>query len=576
MKSTGLTLALSLLLVTQVAASADGLLTGIVRDTLQITGGAVRGVGSVVGGAAGLVGDTVTGAGHIVGGTVDIVGDTVGGAGRVVSGTVNAVGDVVDGSGRVIGRVVAPGQTIVTTPSIGTTQIITTGGTPYVLGNANDVYGYSLNARRGDLGRAVSTAEGSSRITKNQAADMRADLDRINMNQINALSDGGLTFDEAVAIGRDLDRVNNNLSVAMNVTPFGQLIAVDGSGSPRFFVTTPQPLLADSSVTTRSTRSTTDSNGTTTTTTTTSNNTGTGIISSGGLYSVLDNRRYELDRRINDALIRRTIDAQRAAQLQANLDQVRTELVLDPTTGVITQERALLIARQLDTLDSSVATALNVSAMSPLTVIDTTSGTPRIVTDQFGNVIGIREAKPDIYIKTLEGRRLELENQIAAGQASGSLSEIQARSMRAELDRVAKAQANGATTFTYVNALPLAMSLDYVGNQLRTVVPTITYVPLIDGSRFVILGGQVIMLDDVMVRRAELESKISRGYATGKLSARQTETLRAELGRIGVMEEQMRAKGSLTFRDSRELYNRFDHVGSRLDGYHATGGTDKM
>lgn len=572
MKSTGLTLAFSLLLVTQLSASADGLLTTIVKDTLGITGGAVRGVGDVVGG------------------TVGLVGDTVGGAGHILSGTVNAVGDVLDGSGHVIGRVVAPGETIVTTPSTTSTQMMTTDGHIVVLGNSNDVYGYSLDARRGDLGRAVSTAEGAGRISKNQAADMRADLERINASEANALADHNLTFNEAIQIGRDLDRVNNNLATAMNVTPFGQLVAVDSTGNARIFVTTPRQLVADSgygtssravdadsSVTSRSVRteSTTDSNGNTTTKSTTTSTNSASTLSGGGLYAILDDRRYQLDRRINDALARHAIDQQRADQLEASLDQVRTQLVIDPTTGQITQERALTVARQLDTIDGSVASALNISAMTPLTVVDSTSGNARIVTDQFGNVIGIREAQPDIYIKTLEGRRVELENQIAAGQASGSINARQAREMRAELDRIAKAQAQGATGFTYVNALPLAMSLDYVGNQLRTVVPTVTYVPLIDGTRFVVYGGRVIMLDDVMVRRAELESKISRGFATGKLSARQTDELRSEMGKIGVMEEQMRAKGSLTYRDSRQLYNRFDHVGSRLDSYHIASGSSK-
>src|SRR5687768_1556714 len=92
MKTTGLTLALSIMLLAPVTASADGLLTQFVKDSLQVTGQAV-------------------------GGTLGLVGGTVGVAGNVVSGTVDALGNVIDGSGRIVGRVVSPDQ-LVATPAV--------------------------------------------------------------------------------------------------------------------------------------------------------------------------------------------------------------------------------------------------------------------------------------------------------------------------------------------------------------------------------------------------------------------------------------------------------------------------
>ncbi len=545
MKSSGLTLALSLMLITQVAASADGLLTTFVKDTLQVTGNAV-------GGTLGLVG-----------GTVGLAGDAVGVAGAVVSGTVDSVGNVIDGSGRIVGRVVTQDQ-LVTSPVSGSSQVITNYGGSVLLGNTNDVYSYSLDTRTSDLGRAVDAAESAGKITSSQAIDMRGDLARISSNEINAQSDHLFTFDESIAIARDLDKVNNRLATMLSVQPFGQLVLLDSAGNARMFVTTPRR-----GGTVTSTRTVSDINGVRSTTTVTSN---TSPITSGALFSILDNRRYALDRMIGDAKLRNTIDARTAMQLQAKADHVRL-LMLD-RGHVLTQDQALTIARELDTLDSDVSVALKVSTMTPLTIVDTTSGTARIVSDQFGNVIALSDAGPDIYIKTLEGRRLELESTIAAGQASGTISAAQAQNLRAELDRVARTQTeSGVTDFTYVNALPLAMSLDYVGNQLITYSPTITYVPLINGSRFAIIGGRVIMLDDVMVRRADLESKISRSLATNKISTSQANSLRAEMGRIAIIEKQMRLKGSFSFRESRELYNRFDRVGSRLDSYYANKST---
>lgn len=530
MKSSGLILALSVLLTTQVAASADGLLTTLVKDTLGV-GGAV------------------------VGGTLGVVGGTVGLAGNVVSGTVDAVGNVIDSSGHIVGRVITPGNS--------STEVITANGGTVLLGNTYDVYSYSVDTRRNDLNRAVDAAEVAGKITTVQASDIRADLARIARDENNAVSDHVFTFEESLAIARELDLVNSRLATMISVQPFGQLVALDSAGTARIFVTTPG---RGSNTTVTSTRTVSDESGVRSTRTVTSSS--SGPITSGALFSILDNRRYELDKMIGDAKLHNALDSAKAMQLQAQADHVRL-LMLD-RGKVLTSDQALVIARELDTLDSDVALALKVSAMTPLTIVDTSNGTTRIMSDQFGNVIALSEAGPDIYIKTLEGRRVELENAIAAGQASGSINADRSRALRAELDRVAKLQANEQVTdFTYVNALPLAMSLDYVGNELTTVVPTITYVPLISGGRFAIIGGRVIMLDDVMVRRADLESKIARLRANGKISESQANNLRVELSRIAVIEKQLRAKGSFTFRESRELYNRFDRVGSRLDSYQA-------
>lgn len=516
MKTTRLALALTIMLIAPLAASADGFLTNFVKDSLQITGDAV-------------------------GGTLGVVGGTVNAVGNVVSGAVDSAGNVVDRSGRIVGRVITPDQL----PARG----VTTYGGTILLGSTNDVYSYTLDTRHSDLRNAVNAAEAAGKINSAQANQLRADLSAIATNEINAQSDRLFTFDESLAIARDLDRVNTNLATLLSVQPFGQLVAMENGGVARIYVTTPQR-----NSTTTSTR----------TVTVTSSQ-----PSSGAVFSVLNNRRFELDKLIGDAKLRGALVGNRAIDLQAKSDHVRL-LMLD-REGVLNQQQALKIAGELDALDAEVAAALNTSRLTPLTVVDTTSGTQRIVNDQFGNVIAITEAGPDVFVKTLEGRRLELEASIAAQQAAGSLAAEQARNLRAELDRVAQLQAReNATGFTYVNALPLAMTLDYVGQELVHVVPSTTYVPLIDGHRFVVIGGRVVMLDDVMVRRAELESKISRMLATSKISSRQAAMLRSDLSKIATVERQMRFRGALTFADSRNLYNRFDKVGSRLDGFIAS------
>lgn len=179
------------------------------------------------------------------------------------------------------------------------------------------------------------------------------------------------------------------------------------------------------------------------------------------------------------------------------------------------------------------------------------------------------EVTTDVFVTTLEGRRLQLENAIAAGLAAGTITNAQAKMWRAELDGIARAQAEGRSSLTYTTALPLAMSLDYLGNAVAVVTPTLAYVPLISGQRFIVAGGRVIMLDDMMVRRAELESKISRELALGHISGSQAGELRREMTQIAVVERDLRTKDNndLTPKDGSTLYKMFDKVGSKLDDW---------
>lgn len=326
-----------------------------------------------------------------------------------------------------------------------------------------------------------------------------------------------------------------------------------------------QPTLIAQS-TERSTSSVTENGVTTTTRTVT---TSINPISSDALVSVLNARRYDLDKLIGDGLVSHAISADTAVGLQSELNQVTADWVSARSTGqAMTMHQAVAIARELDALSNHVAVALGIAPLSRLTASSSPEGTAQIAFDQFGHVIGLNSASPDIYFGTLNARRLQLENTISIGLAEGTLTQEQAADLRADLERVARAESeNRSTTFTYVNALPLALSLDEVGDQLKTETHTITFDPLISGNRFVVSGGAVIMLDDVMVRRAGLESRIARGLARGRISAEQASSLRDQLSGVADRESQMRSSGGLTFRDSRTLYEQYDKVGLRLDSF---------
>lgn len=512
-----LAMALSVSLGAPAAVLADSLLGGIVKDTLRVTG------------------------------------TTIKGAGNIVTGTVDAAGNVVDASGRLIGKVVVTGDR----------ETVAAGESVVLLGTTNDVYGYSIDARRYDLGRAIDVAEAREVIAHTQATELRTALDRVARTEANAQAEYKLTFNDAVVLARELDAINTRLARAVKGQPFESLVMTDSSGHQRMFVTTPQALSPDVKVI--STRSVTR-NGVTSTTTTTSTSSGT--PSNTAILSVLDARRFRLEGMISDGLERQALAAEKAAQMQVDLNKLRSELASLQAPGAsMSQMQALEFARQLDSMDSHLAGTLHVDTWAPLTSIDAASGTAQIVTDQFTNVIGLRDAGPELYISTLDARRRELQDIIASQEGSGTLAKTQAQDLRLELERAARLQADRMTSFGPADALPLAVSLDYVGNQIHAYVPTYGYVPLINDSRFIVSGGRVILIDDIMVRRAELQSRIGREFASGTISDRQHDTLRTEMLSLLNEEEQMRQKGSLTFKDSRVLYLGFDKVASHLDGY---------
>jgi hypothetical protein len=188
--------------------------------------------------------------------------------------------------------------------------------------------------------------------------------------------------------------------------------------------------------------------------------------------------------------------------------------------------------------------------------------------DSFGNVVAIDTVKPELFLTTLDTRIHDLQRLIAKGQASGRLTPAQTSDFRADLDRLSALEvARKEGGLTYSEALPIAIQLDYLSTRMVTIMPDDALPPLVAGSRFVLTSGQVVLLDDLMVRRADLEGRIAQSLASGKLTDGQAAGLRTQMDQIAAQESAMRAKGEPTFKEGRRLYSEFDKVASRLDGY---------
>ncbi len=199
---------------------------------------------------------------------------------------------------------------------------------------------------------------------------------------------------------------------------------------------------------------------------------------------------------------------------------------------------------------------------SPGTVISTPTTSTTVTTNS--PVVYVQTIAPALYVTTLDTRRSDLYKLIIEARKKGALSQTQADLMLSELDRV---QRETNSSLSYGRAVLLARDLDMVGAQVALVVPAVPQ-PIIAGSHLTISNGQLLTMDDVAVRRSDLEGRIAKDYLAGRLSRNRADELRARMNSIDLMEANFRQHGGdLTLKESRVLYSNYDKVASDLDKF---------
>jgi hypothetical protein len=476
----------------------------------------------------------------------------------VVTGMVDANGNLLDLNGNVIGR---------TYLRSGNVRSVTIQKFDNSIPDASLMFISTLDNRANETRRLIASNYAANTITPTQFADFNRQLgDIIAYENACKASDSALSFDEALKVGQQLDALDSLVATTARVQVLSPVVVMDASGAPRIAVTTTRRVSTTDNV---------DGSKTVVTTTTTqrpdaviATTPQTVIVTSnpGTILSLLDSRRFELDRLIAAKLVNGQISPGQALQLRQSLELISNRLSDAAINGYGSNDRRVIsIATDLDSVSNQLVTLTSIPRLAPVAVVDT-SGNARISVDSFGNIVSVTSVTPDIYVNTLDGRIHDIQRLIASGQASGTISEFQAKAFRAELDRLVYLEAQGKSgSMTYVQALPIATQLDALTDRI-TVVTKSPLPPLVAGSRFVLTTGQVVLLDDVMVRRADLEGKIAAKLAEGKLSPDAAASLRQQMDDIGRVEAQMRASnGELSFKQGRNLYGQFDKVGSRLD-----------
>jgi hypothetical protein len=322
------------------------------------------------------------------------------------------------------------------------------------------------------------------------------------------------------------------------------------------------------------------SSGTVTTTTTTSTvGTMTDVLADS-----IDTMRAQLAGQINSGLTSGKLTNDQADVFTAELNSIgRAEGFAKASEEMLTFNQGLSFANDLDRLNANVATAAGLTPFDSLVLTDSSGATkvallhaataPRVALKT--TIVKETTVKSDVYLVTIDTRRHELEKVIADGMDKGKLTQRQADDLRSELDAVTQLE---LAAKKYGGAIPyeqiavIATRLDVVGQRMSEIVG-FPIVPIIENGRFIVFNGEIIQLDEIAMRRATLEGKISLALAHNTLSNSQVANVRTELDNIAAMEVRFRGNdinGEFTDQQARDLFQAFDHVGGKLDAFIAS------
>lgn len=218
-------------------------------------------------------------------------------------------------------------------------------------------------------------------------------------------------------------------------------------------------------------------------------------------------------------------------------------------------------------------TPLTATADEVVTEVRTTTtsdGAPQVTTTTTtvtGSTVPLSISEAPTILQTVDLRRAELDKLIIDNRTNGTISEGQAASLRRESDRIGaevsllKQQVNPSL----IRTIAVAQDLDALTTMVKGSGITVVLIPIIEGSHFTASNGRIVQLDDLAVRRIELEKRILAAHAGGRITFDQANHLRSELNAIAALEAAYSTSGILSPKSSREIYRDMDKVANELD-----------
>ena len=250
-------------------------------------------------------------------------------------------------------------------------------------------------------------------------------------------------------------------------------------------------------------------------------------------WPVLDSRRMQIEQAIALAYAKGLLAPHQATALRTTLAGITNSIATTKADSEpITMDQAAVIAGDLDRLSAAFAAEAGIAPLPALCAPP--DARLRIVIDNFGNICTLNEIRPVTFVYTLDSRREQLETAITAAVSSGKLSADQGNKLSRWLLHIAHTQRDATTAGAIppTRAVSVAMEMDLLSPQLSKANGA-PLPPLVVGTRLMLTGNQVLMLDETDVRRADIEARINREMFVGRLSAAQAAKLRSEVATAG-------------------------------------------
>lgn len=188
-------------------------------------------------------------------------------------------------------------------------------------------------------------------------------------------------------------------------------------------------------------------------------------------------------------------------------------------------------------------------------------------TDASGNLIAINAAPADQILVQIGERRTIIESQIAEALSKNMITVSEVAPLRAALEKIAADEAalRNSGRITVVQAAPLAYRLNVLSSQLRPMIKTVTYTPVMSDRLIVQDGAVVYATSDFVARRALMEQRIDTEYEAGRLTNRQVRDLKEHLVRIANLEVKRKRDGTLSESTKRSIEKRFNELTADLN-----------
>lgn len=190
-------------------------------------------------------------------------------------------------------------------------------------------------------------------------------------------------------------------------------------------------------------------------------------------------------------------------------------------------------------------------------------------------------AQEQAIIKTnVNTRQAQLETEIQAGVQSGQLTTEEENDLKNELNSIAALEGNYLSDGNYnrvevqsmldrLNTLALKLQT-YLSNGTSRIAATTPdrshwYRRHLAGPRDGDLRNSQAFQADIDTRQAQLDSAISSGISSGRLSWNESQSLRAELNTIAENEKQYTANGRLSYTEAQQLITQLEALNARLE-----------